>query len=99
MKTKALWVWFAAALFSSVHSHAQRKPDKLVPPGLEPQVKQFFTDKEAQARILAREEKQEQVPEIWEFFSAGENGDWQAAANLYRTLRRGAYQFEGGQKD
>ena len=89
----------AAALFCPSASRAQRRPDKLVPPGLETQVKQFFTDKTEQARALAKEEKQEQAPEVWEFFAAGENGDWETVASVYRDLRRGAYQFEGGQKD
>ena len=78
---------------------AQRQPEKLVPPGLEGQVKQFFIEKHAQAEALAKVEKQEQAPEIWDFFTAGENADWATVANLYRTLRRGAYQYEGGRKD
>ena len=99
MNTKALWVTVTVALLVASLGRAQRRPDKLVPPGLEAQVKQFFTDKTAQARALAKEEKQEQVPEIWDFFAAGENGDWATVASIYRTLRRGAYQFEGGKKD
>ncbi len=62
-------------------------------------MKKFFADKEEQGRALAGLEGKEQAPEVWEFLEAGQNGDWQAVADLYRQLRRGAYQFDGGPKD
>src|SRR6185503_17606502 len=68
MKTRFFLFLFATTLFFPSTSRAQRRPDKLVPPGLEAQVKQFFTDKMEQARALAKEEKQEQMPEVWDFF-------------------------------
>src|SRR6267378_2442681 len=101
MNTKTPFIMLAAALLCASRSHAQRRAssEKLVPPGLEARVKQFFTDKEAQAHTLAKLEEQAQAPEIWDFFEAGENGDWKAVASLYGTLRRGAYQYEGTRKD
>jgi hypothetical protein len=62
-------------------------------------VKQFFSDKESQARALAEKENREQAPEIWDFFDAGQSGDWGTVADVYRKLRRGAYQYEGTRKD
>jgi len=99
MNMKVLWILLAVTMLETEQSQAQGRREKIVPPGLEAQVKQLFTLKKAQARALAKEEKQEQVPEIWEFFTAGENGDWQTVNSLYRNLRRGAYQYEGGRKD
>ena len=101
MNLKIHVLLLAAAVLCMDAAQAQRKrsSDRLVPSGLESRVKKFFSDKEAQARQLAEQENQTQVPEIWEFFEAGRNGDWGAVAAHYRTLRRGAYQFEGGRKD
>src|SRR5260221_12980345 len=101
MNIKTSFVILATTLLSAVPSHAQRRAssEKLVPPGLEARVKQFFSDKEAQAHVLAKLEDQAQAPEIWDFFEAGENGDWKTVAALYGTLRRGAYQYEGTRKD
>jgi hypothetical protein len=80
---------------------AQRpaRTERQVPPELTERVKQFFGAKEAQARKLAEDENQPQVPEIWDFFAAGKSGDWAGVSDLYRNLRRGAYQYEGGKKD
>jgi hypothetical protein len=99
MNTKRVLVIVAAGILCPALSYSQRRPDKSVPSALEAQVKQFFTQKTEQAHALAKIEQQEQAPEVWDFFAAGENGDWQGVANLYRTLRRGAYQYEGGRKD
>src|SRR5687768_14203712 len=54
MKTKALPIILAVAFLGTNHACAQRKPDKMVPSGLEVQVKQFFIDKKAQARARQR---------------------------------------------
>ena len=62
-------------------------------------MKQFFADKKAQAQALAKKQDQPQLPEVWDFFEVGENGDWPRVAALYRTLRRGAYQYSGGRKE
>lgn len=77
----------------------QRRPAKNVPAALEERLKKFFADKEEQARALANLEGKEQVPEIWELFEAGQNGDWQTVLDLYRQLSRWAYQYDGGNKD
>jgi tetratricopeptide (TPR) repeat protein len=98
MNTKSLLVILAATLLFTGHIGAQRK-EKLVPPALEERVKGFFADKKAHAQALAKQENQPQVPEIWDFFEAGQNADWRTVADLYRTLRRGAYQYEGTRKD
>src|SRR5436190_10221612 len=84
MNMKGLWMLCAVTLLGTGLSRAQRAPMTNVPPGLEAQLKQFFLEKKAQARALAKEEKQEQAPEIWDFFTAGENGDWRTMGRLYR---------------
>ena len=98
MKKQTTSVAAMVAVLGISMAHAQRT-DKPVPAGLEAPVKQFFTQKKEQARALAKAEGKEQMPEIWEFFGAGENGDWQTAVRIYRDLRRGAYQYEGTRKD
>jgi hypothetical protein len=98
MKIQAGCVLAAVTLLCAPDSSAQRR-EKVVPPGLENRVKEFFTAKQAQARALAREENQPQVPEIWEFFEAGQDGDWRTVARHYQTLRRGAYQYENTKAD
>jgi hypothetical protein len=70
-----------------------------LPPKLEQRLIQFFSEKETQARALAKEEGQEQAPEVWDFFEAGKNGDWSAVEEIGDALRRGACQFQGGRKD
>jgi hypothetical protein len=57
---------------------------------LEPQLKEFFAEKRVQARALAKEENEEPMPEVWNFFAAGDKGDWTTAASLYDQFRRGA---------
>lgn len=93
-------IWMVAAalvLLNANVSLGQRSKD--VPAGLDTEIRQFFADKQAQARALAKVEEKDQMEEIWEFFTAGENGDWPTVAQIYRQLRSGAYQYEGGKKD
>ena len=82
---KILWILVVAALFSST-GEAQKQPRR-VPVGLKDRLKQFFTSKEAQARTLLKEEKQEPPPEMWDFFKAGQNGQWSNVESLYGKLR------------
>jgi hypothetical protein len=98
MKIRTTWVVALVTVAGFSMAHGQRT-DKSVPAGLETRVKQFFAQKKEQARALAKAEDRQQVPEIREFFTAGETGDWQTVARLYRELRRGAYQYEGTRKD
>ncbi|HWN93499.1 MAG TPA: hypothetical protein VNT99_00580 [Methylomirabilota bacterium] len=84
------WLIFAVTLFCTGLSCAQRKPDKTMSPALEPQLKKFFAEKRVQAKALAKEENKEQVPEVSDFFTAGENGDWTTVASIYSQLRSGA---------
>jgi len=101
MHNKSLSLIVAAISLCACPSHAQKRAasEKVVPAGLEGRVKQFFTDKKAQAQALAKKEGKPQMDEVWDFFEAGENGDWKRVSGLYRTLRRGAYQYEGGRKE
>jgi len=100
MNTKTILASVAITFLFASQNFAQRESSvKLVPSGLEEQVKRFFTDKETQAKELAKEEDQEQMPEIWDFFQAGQNGDWETVTRIYRTLARKAYQYEGSPKD
>jgi hypothetical protein len=55
-------------------------------PELEKRLKNFFVDKEAHARTLAKEDIQEQAPDVWKFFEAGKSGDWAGVASIYRSL-------------
>jgi hypothetical protein len=98
MNMKPLLI-FAVTLLCTCISHAQRKPNKSVPPALEPQLKKFFVEKRVPAKALAKEENKEQMREVWDFFAAGEKGDWTTVANLYPQLRSGAYQRDGTRKE
>src|SRR4026208_2263748 len=93
------WLILAATLFCTGISCAQRKPDKTVPPALEPQLKKFFAEKRVQAKALAKEENKEQTPEVWDFFAAGEKGDWTTVASIYSRLRNGPYRRDGPRKE
>jgi hypothetical protein len=93
------WLIVAVTLLCTGLSHAQGKPGKTMPPALEPQLKKFFAEKRVQAQALAKEENKEQMPEVWDFFAAGEKGDWTTVASLYPRLRRGESQREGTQKE
>ncbi len=80
----------AVTLLCTGISPGQDKPDQTVPPALQPQIKKFFAEKKVQAKALAKEENKEPMPEVWDFFAAGEKGDWTTMASLYSQLRRGA---------
>src|SRR5688572_9232286 len=84
------WLILAVILFGTDINHAQRKPDKPMPPALEPQLKKFFAEKRTQAKALAKEENKEPVPEVWDFFAAGEKGNWTRVASLSSQVRNGA---------
>jgi hypothetical protein len=98
MNIKGIFIVVAAALFLSWDARAQKNA-KPVPPGLESRLEKFFSSKEAQARALVKKEGKEPPPEMWDFFKAGQKGDWTKVKSLYSTLRRGAYQYDGGKKD
>src|SRR5829696_6567333 len=85
-----LWLILAVTLLCTGISHAQRKSDKTMSPALEPQLKKLFADKRVQVEALAKEENKEPVPEVWDFFAAGEKGDWTTVASLHSQLRNGA---------
>ena len=53
-------------------------------------LKKFFVEKRVQARALAKEENKDQIPEVGNFFAAGEKGDWVSVMNIYSQLQRGA---------
>jgi len=99
MNRKSFLIGVAVALLSASEGEAQKRGAKAVPPELEARLKEFFVQKEAQAQSLAKEEKSEQAPEVWAFFKAGKEGDWSNVGSLYRTLRSGAYQYEGTRND
>jgi hypothetical protein len=84
------WLIFAVTLLCTGSGHAQGKSGKTVPPALEPQLKKFFAGKRVQAKALAKEENKEPLPEVWDFFAAGEKGDWTTVASIYSQLRNGA---------
>jgi hypothetical protein len=99
MNVKIRSIIALTAMVAAMPLLAQRKLDKPVPVAFEPQIKQFFAAKKAQAKALAKIEDKELMPEVWDFFAAGENGDWASVASIYRKLRRGAYQYEGTKTD
>jgi beta-lactamase regulating signal transducer with metallopeptidase domain len=66
-------------------------------PWWDARLRAFFVEKAAQAHELAG---QSQVPaEVWPFFAAGTNGDWQTATNLWTVMRQRAHQYEGTTAD
>jgi hypothetical protein len=85
MNRKALWILLVLTVLETGRGPAQAPGEERVPPELEARLRKFFVEKHAQARALASEEKQEQASEVWEFFTAGENGDWATVADLYRS--------------
>jgi len=77
-------------------------------PELESQVKTFFAAKRRQAlklvemdRVIYAESEDKPAlitkgfaPEVWPYFEAGEEGDWQKAARLYRQMASRCYHFD-----
>jgi beta-lactamase regulating signal transducer with metallopeptidase domain len=62
-------------------------------PWYDARLRAFFVEKAAQARQLAG---QDQVfPDVWPYFAAGTNGDWQTATNLWTDMRNHAHQYGG----
>src|SRR2546429_7235583 len=64
LNAKAYLIFAAAAIASISQSPAQQR-GRAVPPELEARLKEFFVQKEDQARALAKEENSEQAPEVW----------------------------------
>jgi hypothetical protein len=89
----------AVVLLCAGLARAQTEDKKVISPKLERRLVEFFSQQEALARTLAEQENKKQHPEVWNFFDAGKRRDWERVDRLYRILRRGAYQFEGGRKD
>jgi beta-lactamase regulating signal transducer with metallopeptidase domain len=68
-------------------------------PWFDARLRAFFATKGAQARQLAKQEGKPLVPEVWPYFEAGMNGDWQTATNLWFAMRQHAGQYEDTQPD
>src|SRR5262249_43404671 len=62
-------------------------------PWFDSRLRAFFAAKVAQARQLA--DGKEVPTEVWPYFEAGTNGDWQKATNLWVIMRGHAHQYEG----
>ncbi len=86
-------------LATVTRTFAQTENEDQVPARFEKRLKEFFAEKEAQSKALAKLEDKEQAPEVWEFFNAGKAADWAKVTQLYNRLRRGAYQYQGGKSD
>jgi beta-lactamase regulating signal transducer with metallopeptidase domain len=68
-------------------------------PWFDARLRAFFATKAAQARRLAKQEGKPLVPEVWPYFEAGMNGDWQTATNLWFAMRQHAGQYEDTKPD
>jgi hypothetical protein len=91
-----------AAVFALVAVVAAQKPDPNSPdakPWFDARLRAFFTAKAKQARLLAKQEGKPLVPEVWPYFEAGMNGDWQTATNLWFAMRQHAGQYENTKAD
>jgi hypothetical protein len=96
MNARILIVSATITWLGATHSWAQ---NGAVPAQFETRLKEFFREKEAQARALAKADGKEQMPKVRDFFSAGREGDWSEVASIYRELRKGAYQYENTKSD
>jgi hypothetical protein len=63
-------------------------------PSNETVVQSFFALKEQQARRLALQGRKKIPPEVWPYFAAARDGDWQRVTCLYFQMARRCYQFE-----
>jgi beta-lactamase regulating signal transducer with metallopeptidase domain len=66
-------------------------------PWWDARLRAFFVAKEAQARQLAGQD--EVAPEVWPYFTAGSQGEWLTATNLWTAMRKRAHQYEGTTPD
>jgi hypothetical protein len=92
--------WFPSLLAAGLVaglllSGCAKEPSLLQRPENEPQIKAFFSAKEAQVRQLVSQENRELPPEIWPYFEAGKKGDWATVTNLYAKMASRCYQFDG----
>jgi len=60
---------------------------------LDARLQQFFVAKEKHARALARDFKINAAPEMWAYFNAGIEGDWDKTKSLWRGLSRRSGQY------
>jgi len=82
-------------------------------PRVETQLKEFFAVNERHAQKLAEVDKafyadyspkpelltKGLAPEVWPYFEAGKNGDWEKATALYRQMAARAYHFANPEID
>ena len=87
----------ALVLLSASEGMAQKSRN--VPTGLEVDLRRFFSSKHTQAIALAKEEGKEQRKVAWDFFAAGEKGDWPTVETTYKQLRTATLPDEGGKRD
>ncbi len=66
---------------------------------VDPRLPKFFIAKERHARALAREFKINAAPEMWAYFDAGAQGDWDTVRKLWRELSRRSGQYKGEAED
>jgi len=100
---RAWWLgcWVVAVLGMVAAVAAQKPQTEASPlatkPGARPwfdqRLRAFFVAKAAQARQLAAKEPGAVAPEVWPYFAAGSNGDWQTATNLWAAMRERAHQY------
>ena len=70
-----------------------------VPHKLPPEIRAFAAAKERQAKALAKKLGYELSPDVWSFFDAAKQGDWDQARSLWDDLRMRAGQYDGSSSD
>src|SRR5690242_17115396 len=67
--------------------------------GLPPQIANFITNKESQARALAKELELNISPGVWAYFKTAKAGKPRAVTNAFERLKKRASQYEGSSDD
>src|SRR5262245_48222564 len=67
--------------------------------GLPPEIASFITNKEAQARALAKELELKISPDVWAYFKTAKAGKAIATTNAFERLKKRSSQYEGSRDD
>ena len=67
--------------------------------GPPPQITSFITQKEAQARALAKKLELKVSPDVWAYFHTAETAKVSAVTNAFERLKKRSSQYEGSKDD
>ena len=93
----ALCCFVALALVAAVAAQKSEPgsstPTNSAKPWFDTRLRAFFAAKEAQARQFAAQTNEPAPPDVWRYFAAATNGDWQTTTNLWLAMHERSGQY------